>query len=355
MDTFQGARVRFSKQLAVVALCLAPLVCRAWGADGHMAVGAIADAKLAGTPTAQEVAALLQPGETLRAVAVWADCAKAVTPQRGRLTYTANPEQFPECKPFTAAEFETYVQANWTQCGPPNGNEYCHHQYHYADVAIQRSEYLALVETGTHDHDIVQAISACIAKLQDRPVRAPFVFPGKREALILLVHYLGDIHQPLHIGSLYLDQNGAVLDPDAGALDARSENAGGNLLRDEGTAFHPSTRRPPPNNFHSEWDAIPPEFAVGGARWNEILAAADRVPRTEGELIAWPSRWATDGILQARLVFQGLSYEWLKDAKVWKVNGIDAAYKQRAEELQARQLAKAGARLASVLTQILAP
>ena len=50
----------------------------AYGPNGHMAVGSIADATIAGTPTAKEVRKIL--GSNLRTSSVWADCAKGVSP-----------------------------------------------------------------------------------------------------------------------------------------------------------------------------------------------------------------------------------------------------------------------------------
>jgi hypothetical protein len=36
---------------------------------------------------------------------------------------------------------------------------------------------------------------------------APFSLKDQREALLLLTHYVGDLHQPLHVGAIYLDKN----------------------------------------------------------------------------------------------------------------------------------------------------
>lgn len=346
--------VLFTTGSLLATLCM-PNVALAWGPEGHMAVGAIADAALSGTVAGQRVAALLRPGESLQLVSVWADCAKSARVDGGQITYRPDDTRFPECRVFNAnaAEFVRFVAANWTQCGPPLGREYCHHQYHYADVAVQRSRYIALAEGGTSNHDVVQAIGACIARLQDRPVPPPFVLADKREALMLLVHYVGDISQPLHVGAVYLDQSGALLDPDEGALDGGTETAGGNLLRDRGSAFHPAKDVPPPYAMHSQWDAVTPALSVGGADWPKLLGKAANVRETDGELVTWPSQWATDSLEQARSAFQGLTYEWNKDAKNWYVIGIDAPYKRRAEEIQAAQVAKAGARLAQLLTRVL--
>lgn len=342
---------RFALMLAML-LALAPAA-HAWGPEGHMAVGAIADNRLANTPTAQKVRAILKPGESLQVVAVWADCVKGVRPVQGVLRYSGDDQRFPECARFApeTAQMERYVRANWTQCGHPIGNEYCHHQYHYADVPIQRNRYQYPTFAGTSDHDVVQAINATIAMLQDRPVPPPFVFADKREALMLLAHYVGDMHQPLHMGSIYIDTQNNILDPDM-VYDGASENAGGNTLRDPTSAFHPG-RGQPPFNLHSQWDAIPAGYGATGANFGQLLTMASQVPATQDEPRTWANQWAGESIVQARIVFAGLSYQWDRANKWWLVTGIDAAYKQRAENLQVEQLSKAGARLAALLEAVL--
>jgi hypothetical protein len=349
------ARVAAVRWAALAALCL-PAAAFAWGPEGHMAVGAIADARLAGTPTAAKMKAILHTGETLQTVAVWADCAKGVRVQDGQFVYASDDAQFPECKPFAAnaAEFVHYVSANWTQCGLPHGHEYCHQQYHYADVAIQRDRYQQGF-AGTSGHDVVQAINACIAMLQGRPVPAPFVFADKREALMLLAHYVGDIHQPLHVGAVYLDEHGKPVDPDAGAYDVLTETSGGNLLADHGGAFHPKANRPPPYAFHSEWDAIPASLAIGGALWSKLLIDSAAAPEPASDAITWSAQWATESVAQAKLAYTGLTFTSTGNPHnpSWDVAGADAAYKSKAEAIQAKQLARAGARLAWLLKRVL--
>lgn len=36
---------------------------------------------------------------------------------------------------------------------------------------------------------------------------------------MLIAHFVGDLHQPLHVGAVYLHANGVVVDPDAVGLD----------------------------------------------------------------------------------------------------------------------------------------
>jgi len=66
---------------------------------------------------------------------------------------------------------------------------------------------------GTNDHDIVAAINAATAVLLERPSPPPFKIADKREALFLLAHLVGDLHQPLHVGAVYLDKDGNLVDP----------------------------------------------------------------------------------------------------------------------------------------------
>jgi hypothetical protein len=47
-------------------------------------------------------------------------------------------------------------------------------------------------------------------------------------AIILLAHYVGDIHQPLHVGAQYFDQSGHKVNPDLGK--PALEDQGGNTI-----------------------------------------------------------------------------------------------------------------------------
>ncbi|MFA9330620.1 S1/P1 nuclease, partial [Escherichia coli] len=84
-----------------------------------------------------------------------------------------------------------------------------HNTYHFDDVALKRDRFDRSFQ-GTNDHDLIAAISAAIAVLADKPVPPPFPFSfkDKKEALLLLVHFIGDLHQPLHVGLVYLDADG---------------------------------------------------------------------------------------------------------------------------------------------------
>src|ERR1700738_5236819 len=199
----------------------------AWEYQGLQMVGAIADQILVGDAYAnarQKVKEIL--GFTLQEAAPWPDCVLSVVhTDDGSFSYLPpplHPSYRIPCKPFEtqvgspepsqpSAEqrrMEDYAKRNWYNCtyivspkGKPGG---CHQAFPLPHVEIQRNGYDRRY-VGTSDHDIVSAINACIAVLQDRPVPSPFFIKDKKEALFLLAHFVGDIHQPLHVGAIYLD------------------------------------------------------------------------------------------------------------------------------------------------------
>lgn len=190
-----------------VAAGLTPVPAWAWGPDGHQTVGAIADRLLVGS-TAAKFARDILGGLSLRNAALWADCAKGLSSADGvNFVYSVavgfdGGRRFPECAQFENPEEEArqiaFVMNNWKQCGKAHDREFCHNQYHYTDVSDLRDHYAETL-LGTQPHDIVHAISAAIAVLRGQPAPAPFQISGRREALLLLSHYIGDIHQPLHV------------------------------------------------------------------------------------------------------------------------------------------------------------
>lgn len=326
--------------LVVGLLCLAWAgEARPWGAAGHETVGAIADRLLVGTPAAARVKAIL--GMNLRTASVWADCVKGVSVEAGEFHYTVG-ARYRECRPFEDAAGQSrmvdYVARNWDACHPAPGEEPCHRQYHYTDVAIERSRY-ARREAGTSDHDIVAAINAAIRVLQARPAPAPLRIEDQREALLLLTHFVGDLHQPLHVGAIYLNPAGRKVDPDRSAFDPDTRTRGGNQLLDAG--------RP----LHAEWDDIPSgldasHLGIAGER------EARRVPVTAGAPSGWATRWADDTLRMSHAVFRGVVFGGENAARhTWPAT-LPAGYTERREALQRRQLVVAGARLAQVLQRV---
>jgi hypothetical protein len=74
----------------------------------------------------------------------------------------------------------------------------------------------------------------------------------KPVAVILLAHYVADIHQPLHVGALYFDAQGNIVDPERDQPALADE--GGNTLILELSDEPPRTRGVRKKKFHGFWD-----------------------------------------------------------------------------------------------------
>jgi len=333
----------------------------AWGNDGHRAVGAIADKLIKGSNAGKQVGALLLPGESLESVANWADCVKGSW-----------------CGAQTS-EMLAYVGAN------PKGNE-----YHYTDVPFQKNHYHDN-DVGTGDDDIVQTLRQAIAVLQGKTDLAlnPHGFT-KRQALLLVTHMTGDIHQPLHVGAAYVGKDGTFVVPDkrtdidtVAIFDSRGGN---NFLMDNdkiavmGTHHilgdnpkpddSPKPRESVPKSltkpFHAYWDSITVDYAMRrlGTRKPEAFAQAviDSKPvvvRNSGDPVTWPYQWANDALVAAKQAYTGVTLgpgirQTSKKGEVytnWNIE-VPANYPEPSSALAKTQLIKGGFHLAAVLQAI---
>jgi len=317
-----------------------------FGAVGHNTVGEIAGQLIQGHRAAAEVKRIL--GDvSLRDIAVWDDCVKGIDVYKD-FKYTST-GRYPECavfenKPDEEARMRDYVMRNNEQCKPKAGDENCHKQYHYANVAIQRGRY-ETGAVGTSDHDLVPALKAAVVVLKGGPSTPPMNL-NEREALALVAHTMGDMHQPLHMGSLYLDADGKVYDPDKQGADAQTHTVGGNAItlpKPDGT---------PGGNLHSYWDGLPNRLSA--AQLAAMPAQARLVPPTGGSPDLWVNEWATESLLQARLSFEGMSFgprQQTPRGPRWAATP-PADYDARSTEQIRLQLIKGGARLAQLLMDI---
>jgi len=235
---------------------------------------------------------------------------------------------------------EDYVRRNWSQCrypdtGPERG---CHNTYHFDDVSEARNRFDRSY-SGTNDHDLVAAITAAVAVLQDRTPQGPFSIADKKDALFMLAHFIGDLHQPLHVAAVYLNANGTRVDPDAhGKIDPATETVGGNDIYDGHI------------KLHAEWDAIP--AGLGEEATAPLLDAAAGVPKSQGSIDQWPVQWASDTVQVGHRAFAGLRFAQTGPLR-WSVSFDDPdGYRADADQIKREQLAKAGARLAELLDAI---
>ena len=153
---------------------------------------------------------------------------------------------------------------------------------------------------------------------------------------------MGDLHQPLHVGAIYLDEAGHPLDPATPKEAHDHGNAGGNQVQLGGT------------KLHALWDDVPdkifkPLLAGPGAK------QAREVEVTPGEAMQWSAEWAGESTAQAALVYAplqlGARTVTLAGAE-WPATTAEPAYRQAREAMQQAQLVKGGARLAQILQSL---
>src|SRR4030095_3063982 len=165
----------------------------AYGPLGHDIVGAIADTRLANTATAAKVYALLD-GLRLEKAALIGDDMKGGAKKGGnharRFHYSAH------------RNIDRQLRDVWRGNQPthdPNSPAPSHHWFHYTDVPVMPAQRYRDGNSGRGKWDIVHMIPFCIDVLQGRIPEQNERKITKPVALILLAHYLADIHQPLHV------------------------------------------------------------------------------------------------------------------------------------------------------------
>ncbi len=309
--------------LILLFACAAAVSAFAWGDDGHRTIGAMADTLIAGTDAAKHVHDLLGE-ETLSTASVWADQVK------GR------DNQTPEMLQFKAAN--------------PN-----HFVFHYTDIPFEEPKYRD-DSIGATNVDVVHAIPACILILQGKPeAQTLFTNVTPRVALRLLAHYIGDIHQPLHVGAGYLDKTKFV-DPN-GYAGHFGDDQGANRLVFGGT-----------NKLHFFWDITvvqlnmlkahvetPQEYAA------LLLAKPAPEWRTASPLLETDRDWANESLALAAKVHDvkvldeddsQLDYRTKKPRPIWHIQDLSPDYIAWSCKTAEEQMTKAGYRLAATLEAI---
>lgn len=319
----------------------------AWGDDGHQTVGKIASLRIK-QRTAQRIAQILKPGETLANIATWADTVK-------------------ERVGKTDPDLDTNAFLQDVAHNEKN------REWHYDDLPLDCKNYQTC--TGfTPDNDIVHMLNVCIRTLHGSP--DPDHPLSERNALKLLVHFLGDIHQPLHVGCGFIDINGPnntiVLVKDPAVVkqkDLPSDKGANDLIIDNDR-----------KNLHSFWDftlVMSLMNVVGQEITSDTLGTFLRQnvkPKsswnTYGQVNSWAAQWATDSLHMSRdHTYKSLqivgkrTIPVLSRGKPVVRDGqpvmqtvfditLPSNYETLNRELVRQQLAKAGFRLAKLLDAI---
>lgn len=276
-----------------ISLLLLPLQALAWGQLGHRLVGELAERHL--DPAAEAQVKVLLAGEpdpSLAGVANWADQLRASSPEEFKRTST----------------------------------------WHYIDHSDGSCAFNPPKEC-PDGNCVIRAIEAQQRILADtaQPLAA------RRDALKFIVHFVGDIHQPLHAGP-YDDKGGnefqvslrTNLEPEAYA---RSRYANGIM----GT------------NLHSVWDYyILSDKGDAKARdfktYADTLNALPWPPRDTGATPTGPEAWAHES---CQLVLSRNIYP--------AQHTMDHSYLDAERPLAEQRIRQAAYRLANLLDDALAP
>jgi hypothetical protein len=127
-----------------------------------------------------------------------------------------------------------------------------HHWFHYTDVPVMPTQNYGDGTAGRGRWDIVHMIPYCVEVLRGRRPEQNERKITKPVALILLAHYVADIHQPLHGGAQYFDAQGRVTDPNENQSALADED--GNTFTLELSDEPPRTRGVRKKKFHAFWD-----------------------------------------------------------------------------------------------------
>jgi S1/P1 Nuclease len=260
--------IRFWLAAAFGLLIATPHLGFSWGHEGHAIVALIAEHYM--TPAALKSASDLLDGANIDSVASWADEYRRDHPETG--------------------------------------------PWHYIDIPLADSR-IDMTRECLNGDCVIGKTEQFLAVLKD----AKADHAAKAEALRYVVHFVGDLHQPLH-------------DEDNG-------DKGGNGRR--------VTFDGKPDNLHWAWDTGLIEHIN---RNPEALAAELESKITAQDRAEWDKGSLGDWVLEGHRLAQTVAYG---DLPAGDPAPISAAYEGQADPVIKTQLEKAGVRLAYLLNQAL--
>lgn len=338
-----------------------------YGGRGHRLVGAIADKRLANAraDTIRKKLNKLLDGMTLEEVATLPDSIKDWDPKKEDPNSSLPPREpfHVTGHPLIEAQLRAFVTANPAE-GKPS-----HHEFHYTDVPVFGHLNYRNALVGRSEFDIVHMIPFCIRVLKGQIPEQNKRAITKAVAVILLAHYLGDIHQPLHVGAEYFNASGKPFQPTPG--NHGFADAGGNkltlslLVNGKLTMF--LTNQGKPGNLHGYWDSQTVTNALGtGADTQTAEMMAKTEPanwKLNSPVELWAELLANEIMPLAREAHDRLQFKNIKIEQASnEILSGDAIEKKRADALSYEKWAsntvkneihKAGWRLAALLEEAL--
>ena len=249
-----------------------PLICLfllSWGVTGHRTIGKIAENHL--TSKAKAAVQALLGNQSLADVATWADEVRSL----------------PEYK----------KTGSWHFLNLPLGLSYAEFQKQV---------------NGMREDNVYNALEKCEQELVDKNTTRV----QKTEALKFVVHFVGDLHQPMHI--------------------SRAEDKGGNTiqLNYEGKGL----------NLHSLWDTYLLEHQ--GLSYEQLAEKYDHITPRQIK------QWQGDPLM--KWIWESYEISSQLYAEIDRLNGrsIDDAYYQAHIGVIGERIQKAGIRLAGVLNDL---
>lgn len=274
--------------IALLILCLFSVNTYAYGPRGHQLVGAIADRRLERNRALANKIRQLLGGMTLERVSTLPDEIKGWrcgdNPRGNRVM----------------RELRGFVNAN---CNAPSHNE-----FHYTNIPVFGDEDYDDGEVGRRKFDIVQMIPFSIRVLKGEEPETNDRGITKSVAVILLTHYLGDIHQPLHVGAEFFDADGTPFGPTT-ANPGFADQGGNKLL----LFTFVNGRRASAGKLHGYWDSQTVDNAFGSTRDATVAQRlASREPadwRLTGDIETWAEQLANNLMPVAREARHRLEYK----------------------------------------------
>jgi hypothetical protein len=255
--------------------------------------------------------------------------------------------------------------------------------WHFLNLPLDLNIFSENSHFNPNQTNVADAIQGAINVLEGRPSGYASAANGnveftKIQALHLIVHLVGDIHQPLHVGSGYyqlpavhgssatISVNDEVLVTDPSLVFNN-----GKLLPSDigGNSVHFSASQ----ELHALWDdQLVQNYAGTTNKDSHVLAEAiannvtdvndsrfttvDQNGQPISDYHRWAAAWATDSVHAAKQVYSGLTFNSVVLSPQGGIASIlvtkDASYESDHAAAAAIQLEKAGAHLTQLLNSI---